>query len=592
MRRSAEMLRWTMPLTQNQLGEHVRNMATLTSRTKTTVKLLGLLAGILAVALVSSSAGAQAPDRHAERPAGQPASSVSFMERSISLTQPGTLEFAYFVDSQPGHDFFRVRIDGTVAFEASGDAGAGRPRLALAAGNHVVRFSYEKDAAQDNGQDTAWVDDVRVRSGGKLVGSWRFDEASLSTPTGWQSGGFGGGFVVARHAPRRALRRSVEAAFPGYNPNGLTASAERQIVWPAGGANNTFTIFFFVDSEDGHDFFKVSVDGVEKFSISGRERFGRQEIDVGGPGAHTVRFDYVKDQSVDEGLDDARVMHFEARSNGVAFELGGFDGHEVGADVSGWAKPAGVDIGWVSGAGIEAELFAFPTSVNAEPVVDGLREAAYKRGTKVSFRESGNLTGQTGRVETLVDATHRALFLRFRAPARSAALGGERGDVTLFLDTDRARTSSGFGCDADGALPGPEDRRLRIEYQPNPGSAAANVSVEQDIGTCNESTPWRAVADSERLAASAAIVEVANDEGFVQFEARIALESTSALTDGVFGLGLRAEPRDNLKYELPGIDSFPLLDADTSSWETVVLGSISPRARLPAHVVLDGTPNQ
>ena len=148
----------------------------------------------ICVCLQAGVALAQGAERRSERPLGQAHGSVSYMERTFVFPAKGACEFDYFVDSEAGHDFLRARVDGAQSFAESGSHRAGRATISVAAGTHVVRIAYERDASGSAGRDTAWVDNLRC-VGGTLQASYRFDDPLLSAPLGWQSGGASGSRV-------------------------------------------------------------------------------------------------------------------------------------------------------------------------------------------------------------------------------------------------------------------------------------------------------------------------------------------------------------------------------------------------------------
>jgi hypothetical protein len=553
---------------------------------------VGLLSlAMVAVTTTTSPAGAQRVDRQLRRPdahaflGAHGTATTSFAERTVTLPAAGEAEFDFFVDSEPNRDFLRVYVDGTQRFQSSGRNRAGRGRVPIPAGAHVLRFAYEKDAGSDAGRDVAFID--RLSIDGADPDSFAFDEPNLGPAPGWTSGGFGGGWTIAPRAARRGLRRAIEGAFTGYNPQGIRSSVERQITWPAGSGSNELSVTFFVDSEADRDFFRVYVDGVERFSASGAQKSGRTKIDVGAAGAHTIRLEYAKDESVDVGLDDVIVHQLEARANGELFEIANFDSATVGDAPDGWSKPAGADFGWVIAPGIRPEVFVSPLALTPLPPVDGEQEDAYEEATRVRIRDSDSVTAERSEAEILFNADPPTLFVLQRVQGRTPTLGGEDGQVTLYLDTKHLLTLSGGGCTGNSPLPGDEDRRIRLSYQAGAGAGVANVTVAQDVGTC-ASSAWRAATTSEALPVSAAIVEDDTDLGFVRIELSIELTAADVLADGLLGLGLSVDSAPAVSYKLPGHDGFPLLDNDVTSWENVIFARIAPNRRAPRHVLIDG----
>lgn len=560
----------------------------------------GLLAACVPAAVLASvllahaeGASAQRVERRAQSPSGQASPSTSYMERTFAFPVDGACEFEFFVDSNEGNNWLRVRRDGAVVFEASGRNRAGRARVNIPQGSRVLRVSYEKSATGSGTSELAWVDNLRC-GGGSLNASFRFDEPILQAPNGWQAGGATGGWEIALHDAARSLRRPAGGAFTGYQPGGVRTASERTISWPSTGQpsqRNTVLIGYAVDSEQDHDFFKVFVDGSEKLSVSGVQRSGKVEIDVGAAGPHVIRLEYVKDESVDEGLDDARVLQLAARIDAATFEVGAFDGLSVGSYPADWQASAGASDGWVVGAGIEPRLYVTPETPSAEPVADGLRDDAYDRGTRVRFLQRGSMTAQAhGQARAVLSSSTQAFSLLLGAPARTNSAGGEQGQITVYLDAERIKTLRGQGCGQLGATPGAEDRRIRITYDwPNAG-AAPTVNVGQDTGTCSQSTPWQTAQGGEELAVTVGVGESDDDPGFVHLEIRVVLPVASMLEQGVFGLAVETETRSSTVFQLPAFDTNRILADDVSSWESVYLGFTTPRATLPRYAVLDANP--
>jgi hypothetical protein len=81
---------------------------------------------------------------------------------TLKYNAPGTLQFWYRISTEQGWDFLRFYIDnvqqpgawsGTIGWTQS-------PAYNLAAGNHVLRWSYIKDSSVSSGADTVWVDNI------------------------------------------------------------------------------------------------------------------------------------------------------------------------------------------------------------------------------------------------------------------------------------------------------------------------------------------------------------------------------------------------------------------------------------------------
>ena len=544
-----------------------------------------LVAGFTAIggALLSVAASAVPLERHAERPATQAgsAATTSFMERTFNLPTAGFLEFRYFVDSQQAHDFLRVYVGGALSFQQSGEDRIGRVRKDLTAGSHSIRFAYEKDATGSTGRDTAQLDDITVKtSKGQEV--FRFDSPSLGAPQGWTTGGAAGGWQITRPSIRRGLQRPASAAFAGYNAAGLVSSTQRSITWPAGASKNLLKLGFQVDSEEGKDFFRVYVDGVQKFSESGAGRAGVTTLDVGAPGAHVIRFTYEKDESVDEGLDDARVLRMEAIADGQAFQLLDLDQSELGTDPPGWVATNSSEQNWTVAPGLTALAYALPGS--AQPTVDGQREPAYVEGSRLRLGDLRTTAAQSSKLQALLSGT--SLFLHAQIAAGTAHAGDESGTVTLYLDRERTNTRIGLGCSGAFGAPGPEARKIVVSYDIPDGARTADATTQQYVGSCSRSAPWVAADPAQALSFDFAAIEPEH-EALLGLELRV----DAASPDDTLGVGLTLATGEGVTLEMPALDAQPVSDADVTTWATLFSTPVSARG-LPPGVVLVGAPRQ
>jgi hypothetical protein len=551
----------------------IRTKRALHTRTAT---LLAVISGTLA----SSAVLAVPLERHAERPAGQ-SGGTSYMERSVTLSAAGFLEFSYFVDSEQDHDFLRVYVDDALKFEQSGADRIGRVRKDLTAGTHTIRFAYEKNGSVSTGLDTAQVDDVTVKST-KGQEHFRFDAPALGSPSGWTTGGNSGGWVVAQPTRRGALQRPASAAFSGYTASGVVSSTKRSITWPSGSAKNVLKVGYLVDSEADKDFFRIYVDGVEKFAKSGAGQSGVASIDVGGSGAHEIRFAYEKDESVDEGMDDARVLRLEAIADGEAFHMLDLDDEPVGGAPAGWSAGEAGHTNWTVAPSLSPLVFVEPQGDS--PTVDGVREGAYSKGSRIKLWDLGTVLVAPGKLNALLSGT--SLFLHGRVAAETAAAGDESGTLTLYLDRKRLETLEGLGCSAASAAPGPEDRKIVVAYEIDSGGSTADVTTQQFIGTCSTSSPWVAASANQALDFEFAALEPGREE-------KLGFELSLDYVDEVdiLGLALTLATEQGVIYEMPPLDAQPVADADVTSWATLGLSGL-PEQKPPLGSVLIGTPRQ
>jgi hypothetical protein len=79
-----------------------------------------------------------------------------------TFTGPGTVSFWWKVSSEPDWDALEFRVDGKAKDRLSGEQDWRLLSLDLAAGTHTLQWVYAKDGSDSGGQDTAWLDEVRL----------------------------------------------------------------------------------------------------------------------------------------------------------------------------------------------------------------------------------------------------------------------------------------------------------------------------------------------------------------------------------------------------------------------------------------------
>ena len=83
---------------------------------------------------------------------------------SIELTLPAADSIGFWLrtSTEQNYDKLTFTIDGTKAFEASGETNWTHYRYALSAGMHTLRWRYVKDESTSSGSDCVWLDDVSL----------------------------------------------------------------------------------------------------------------------------------------------------------------------------------------------------------------------------------------------------------------------------------------------------------------------------------------------------------------------------------------------------------------------------------------------
>ena len=130
-----------------------------------------------------TSSGAYAGTYAARSAQNLPSNSKSRMIIYVSIDNPAPLGYYRKVSSEAGYDKLIVTVDGNQIDEASGIVDWTYVTTELPAGNHSIRFSYEKDYSQSSGQDCAWIDNVMLPCSGIMVIEDVVDPTDVSVTT-------------------------------------------------------------------------------------------------------------------------------------------------------------------------------------------------------------------------------------------------------------------------------------------------------------------------------------------------------------------------------------------------------------------------
>ncbi|MFT6627080.1 MAG: cysteine-rich repeat protein [Flavobacteriales bacterium] len=80
---------------------------------------------------------------------------------TVTTANPFSVSFDWKVESETCCDELNVYVDDVFVAEFVGQAAYGPGEFDVLAGEHVVRFSYEKDSSASTAGDSAWVDNLR-----------------------------------------------------------------------------------------------------------------------------------------------------------------------------------------------------------------------------------------------------------------------------------------------------------------------------------------------------------------------------------------------------------------------------------------------
>ena len=80
----------------------------------------------------------------------------------IRTADEGPLSFWYRVSSESGYDYFNFYIGGSRVVHQSGTVGWTYYSTTLSAGQHELKWEYDKDGGASSGSDTVWIDDLSL----------------------------------------------------------------------------------------------------------------------------------------------------------------------------------------------------------------------------------------------------------------------------------------------------------------------------------------------------------------------------------------------------------------------------------------------
>lgn len=524
--------------------------------------------------LVTAAVAGPAPvplERALQRPAGQLHGSSSWAK--VAVTPPAGaashwLELDYFVDSELGHDFLKISrsTNGVNWFPVDSLSGArsGRKRLALPPGPCQMRFEYTKDAQGSQGLDVAAVDNVVFGTEGGPYRRTFFDGHAGTVPAGWTPGGAAGGLRIA-------VPPAVRAVGPGPNPVGTT-SMQKTIIFPKV-SDNFCVANYFVDSREGHHFFRAYVDLTEVAAVSGRNKSGSLRLVPKAGGPHQIRFTYTKSSVGPEGLDTVRIGEVACSSGGVLFERHSFAGQPLGVAPAGWT---------VSGFAVQK---ATPhtswvprlAAGESEPVVNGLALdwSEYGRATKIALVNQTKPTERPSDAHLVASSDGQRLYLGLLAVSATAVQGSESGQLTLYVDRDRPATLRHAGCPVQGDAPGPNDRRVSFDYLIAAGGSTATIAnLVQMKGNCAGAWVPLAAADAPLGVTTGAVEPLGSKPPPKFLSLEVALD-LGASAPGELGFGFVRRVSGVVNERFPYRDDVLQVpvDGDAFSFETVRVGS-------------------
>ena len=163
----------------------------------------------------------------------------------------GNINFAYQVSSEAQFDFFEFFIDGQQVLTNSGIVGWTNASFSVAAGNHVFRWVYDKDASVAGGSDAAWIDTVVLPAGTILqqLSVTRIGNGTgtvLSSPAGITCGGICSGYFTTNSTVTLTASPGAGSQFAGWSGGVCTGTSPTCVV-TLSAARNVIANFVLAD---------------------------------------------------------------------------------------------------------------------------------------------------------------------------------------------------------------------------------------------------------------------------------------------------------------------------------------------------------
>ena len=207
-----------------------------------------------------------------------------------TIIGPGELTFGWKVSSEETYDFLNLFVNSSKISGISGEVDWTRVSQTLAAGENIVRWSYDKDESINNGSDRGWLDEVVFVSNTVpvILLCEALDNCEMEFTTGGVTNWFGQSEVY---------NSGESAARSGIITHDQSSWVETTIIGPG-----ELTFGWKVSSEETYDFLNLFVNSSKISGISGEVDWTRVSQTLAA-GENIVRWSYDKDESINNGSD-------------------------------------------------------------------------------------------------------------------------------------------------------------------------------------------------------------------------------------------------------------------------------------------------
>lgn len=228
----------------------------------------------------------------------------------VPAGQVGYLDFFYFYSTFS--NMISAYFDGVLLVPPIGGGGTvwiAAPTVGpISPGTWVFEARYTFDNAFLQNDNAVYIDQLKLVTSTPAVVAGtteeNFEDSAFNFTTANPAPTFATGWVRGRKFGAPPSGAFWMETLPIGNS---TTAAIEFTVSVAAGKTGEITFYTRTDTEGGFDFLRVSLDGVEKFALSGNTGATLRTITAVAAGTHKLLFRYIKDSSAGIGLDAAAI---------------------------------------------------------------------------------------------------------------------------------------------------------------------------------------------------------------------------------------------------------------------------------------------
>ncbi|MBO6061161.1 MAG: dockerin type I repeat-containing protein [Clostridia bacterium] len=248
---------------------------------------------------------------------GRP-STAATIRTSVTMYSGDELRFEYYVSSEENYDWFEFTVNGETEMYLSGNLGWNTYRYsARETGEYNFVWSYTKDVSVDKYMDTVKLDNVEhFKVTPHLNTALNADGTDV-----WLN------FVSTGDYPFCVNRDNVYSLYAESSNNIVDSSCSSMTSSVYLNAGDELSFYYYLESEDGYDWFDFYVNGTRVLSRSGDVGEEYYTYTMPSSRVYTFEWRYTKDNSQSYGYDG--VMLYRVKVDASGGLLGDADGNGI-----------------------------------------------------------------------------------------------------------------------------------------------------------------------------------------------------------------------------------------------------------------------